>query len=162
MALAALIVSILALLVAAASVAYVRRQTLASQALVATDTQRHHTERTPVWMSTLEQADTGDWYTLSLRLMRSQPLGSIAVAIFDAHGIAFAPSQNGVDPALPSPVLTATHGALIEGERAVWRLALDPERSGTLHLHIDSTSAGESWKSAGHVDVPGDPSGSIW
>ncbi len=165
----ALVVSILAIAISVVTFWYVRRQAvaaerqaIASQALVATDTQRHHTERTPVWVPTLEQADTGDWYTLSLRLMRSQPLSFIAVAIFDAHGIAFALSQNGVDPAPPSPVLTATHGALIEGERAVWRLALDPERSGNMHLHIDSTSAGESWKSAEHVDVPGDPSESVW
>jgi len=31
-----------------------------------------------------------------------------------------------------------------------------------MHLHIDSTTAGESWKSAEHVDVPGDPSESVW
>jgi type II secretory pathway pseudopilin PulG len=165
----ALVVSILAIAISALTFWYVRRQAVAaeqqaaaSQTLVATDTQRSHVERTPGWAHTLEQSDTGDWYTLSLRLMKSEPLDSVVVVIFDASGISFAPSQKGVDPSLPSPVLTATCGKLIEGEQAVWRLALDAERSSVLHLHVESTAAGETWKSALHVDVPGDPSQSVW
>lgn len=154
--------SVVALLIALASFAYVRRQALASEQIAATDRGRSHKERTPAWKPTLEQADHGDWYTLSLRLAESPPLDSVVVNIFDSPGISFLTSQKGVDPSHASPVLTATHCALIEGEQAMWRLTLELERAPELHLRVQSTASSEPWETALHIDVPGDPSQSVW
>jgi hypothetical protein len=178
---AALIISILAIATSAWGVWYVRRQAVASEmqalaaqtqaaasetqaaasaAIAATDTQRNHMERTPRWEPKLAQSDTGGWWTLTLRLRTSGPLDSINVRIFETQGIAFTSNQKGIDPSDPSPVTRAKSDALLEGESATWRLSLEPERSTQLRLHVDSTSADESWSSAVHIDVPGDPSNS--
>lgn len=44
----------------------------------------------------------------------------------------------------------------------MWRLALELERAEELHLRVQSTSSGEPWESALHIDVPGDTSSSVW
>jgi hypothetical protein len=152
MALASLIFSILALLVATASAWFTRRQAVI-------DAERRRDERTPVFSGEIEAVHAGDtpsWYRLKLRLDSREALLGLSVAIVDSDGVRFAPSQEGVGS--PSPSATAKRESLQPAESAVWQVLLDEQRAGHLQLRIDCRDqSGLKWTVPHRMPVPPPP-----
>ncbi|MFG3604540.1 hypothetical protein [Micromonospora chersina] len=149
MAVAALITSIVAALVAGTSAAFTFWNARVNAA-------RWRRERTPHFDADIE--DRRSWYRLRLRLTSADPVCSVAVTLIDGHGISITPSQKGVDPMSTLPVRTATHGALQTGEFAMWRVDLDEDRAGKVTVRIESQgrSRRDRWTEVVELDVPAD------
>lgn len=131
MAVAALIVSILALLVALKSAFYARKQAgMAARA-------REQAE-TPGFNSAIEIENPGsdtNWYVLRLTLATQWPVTGLQIAIIDGTGVEFTPSQAGVDNS-SVPILAAEWDNLGPGDTAVWRVRLAESPSITVRMRI--------------------------
>lgn len=155
MAIAALIVSILAMLVAGGSLVYTRRQAVDTSRLAKIESERHHREREPVLYGWIESMNNGGWYRLWLRLDSKEQLSSLRVEIVEGAGVTFPPSQNGVDPSGKRP-LAATWSKLDPVESACWMVELAEERSSQIRLRAETTSDGGEWTVSVPVEVPVD------
>jgi hypothetical protein len=126
---AALVISVLALMTAVASVLYVRRQTATGEHLRGIEDRRDRDERRPTFEVSVDRNRHSRTTHLTVRLRQShRPLVSVTVEIIDSDGVTFTDSQHGVTAAGPGPIKRASAGPLEVGEAAVWRLALE-ERS---------------------------------
>lgn len=135
---AALIVSVLALLVSGGAVVYARR---ASQ----NDDARRHEERKPELLSGIKSMNGGSAHLLSLVLQSSEPLTGLVAEILDGRGIAFTASQDGVPPGGPSE-RAEWPGGLAVGERAAWRIDVPKDRlRGKFRLRVTCHRTDDSW-----------------
>src|SRR5687767_1144257 len=102
MTVAALIVSIVAILISLGSIVYARQQAQANKKIAQIEQDRRHEERTPRFTAWVE--DMGSWKRLWLRLESSKALTRLAGTLVEAEGVSFTHSQNGVDPSSPAPI----------------------------------------------------------
>lgn len=152
MALTALIVSVLAFLVSAASAAYARRQALAQDEATAIERERRHVERTPTFESRIEDVNSDfRFFRLWVTLSSGEPLDSIAVELPAECSFRFADSVSGVrDPRHAE----SYQGAIGPGERVCWRVELRHSAKERESLFIRSTSGTGHWTNRVMVDVP--------
>ncbi|MEU2612669.1 hypothetical protein ABZ570_13985 [Micromonospora sp. NPDC007271] len=147
MAVAALITSIVAVLVAGTSAAFTFWNARVNAA-------RWRKDRTPRFDADIE--DRRSWYRLRLKLTSAESVSSVTVTLMEGHGVSFTTSQKGVDPMSTLPVRTATHGALQTGEVATWRVDLDEDRANKVTVRIASqgTNRRDRWTQLVELDVP--------
>ncbi|MFI5584451.1 hypothetical protein ACIA5G_05425 [Amycolatopsis sp. NPDC051758] len=168
MALAALIVSILALLAAGASAYYGRQQAAAAEAAAESaavsaqaasdtarvDNDRRHEERAPK-ISPGELRDHGSGtHILHFRLLDSPELIRVDAEIVDSHGINFRPGTDGTAPAghpvkafyLPEFDYPPGRLRLTTGDGIYWPVELDDVRSNQIHIRLTChTVDDEAW-----------------
>lgn len=151
---AAFIVSVVALAVSIASVAYSRRQTEASEITAKLDSDRRLEERTPEFEGVVEKVGGNESYRLSLRLTKGGPLVAITVTIVGGDGVQFSGNQHGVPG--PEPRASAeTVEPVRPGFAATWHVLLSDERSRTVRLVAHCRGEqGEEWKVPVQVDLP--------
>lgn len=94
MALAALVRSVLALLVAGASELYTKRQADAATLTATLDAERRHEERTPTFDAWIEPVNDGTWQRLWLRLTSHQGLSAVEATITEGVGVEFTRSAS--------------------------------------------------------------------
>lgn len=177
MAIAALVISVLALIVAAASAFYAKRQSDSGreQAAAATltarnDAERRLEERTPSFAGEIEPVNDGRVHHLHLRLTSKEELSAVAVKITEGNGVEFTSSQYGVDPAERPPVLHAraedADGSplrLTPNDRVTWRVQLPDPRPPKIWLKVRAAAGEDTWPAVVvAVDVPLDPAASTW
>lgn len=151
MAIAALVISIFSLLAATASAFYAWK-------IASIERDRQHEEKTPTFKGFIETKNpqgTVHWYTLNLRLESASPLTGIKAIITEGNGIWFWRGVKGVDPSEPMPVRTATWDAMTQGEVALWRVELEPERDEEIRvLVICKGSDDAEWTTLVPVKIP--------
>lgn len=177
MAIAALAISVVALIVAAASAFYARKQADATkeQANAATrmarnDAERRLEERRPSFAGEIEPMNDGGWHRLWLRSTSKEALSSVDVEIAEGYGVQFTSGQHGVDPAERPPVLHARvedekgrPRPLGPNDRAAWRVQLPDSRPPRIRLNVSAAAGEEAWTAVSVVvDVPPDLLFSVW
>lgn len=153
MTVAALVVSIVALIIALISVVYTRQQAQANKKIAQIEQDRRHEERTPKFTAWIE--DMGSWKRLWLRLESPRSLTRLVGTLVEAEGVSFTHSQNGVDPSSPAPIKSASWDKLLEhGESACWSIAFEDDYADKPILRVRCYSDdGDEWT----VSVPFDP-----
>ncbi|ONH55457.1 hypothetical protein CcI49_28455 [Frankia sp. CcI49] len=147
MEITALVVSIISIVIALGSVVYTRRSTHIEE-------DRRRQERTPLFTCSIEAINDGMAHLLHLRLDTPWPLADITAEIVDGEGVAFTPSQDGVERT-SAPIRTATFGRLVLGERATWRIDVADQRAAQIHARLTCTDRrGTSWPVLVSVDTP--------
>ncbi|MEV7091802.1 hypothetical protein AB0M80_03080 [Amycolatopsis sp. NPDC051045] len=178
MALAALIVSIFALLAAGASAYYGRQQAAAAKAAADSaavsaeaaaetarlDKDRRHEERTPkVSPGELQSHNGGAWRVLHFRLQESPPLARIEAEIVDSRGFYFRPGMNGTSPQgrpliafyLPTFDSSPDRDQLTTGDAVYWVVDFDEERGTKLHIRLTCIAPdGDQWTIHREISVP--------
>lgn len=143
MEIAALMISIFALLAAAASVVYTRQQAQIARALHDLEEERRQAETEPVLRAKTE--NVGSWHRMWLLIDRSEPLARIDAEIVGGRGISFSRGVEGIDPSAPFPVLSAFYipeflrsdcAALHTGDSACWRVELEDDRTDVARLRV--------------------------
>ncbi len=97
MAFAAVVLSVLALLVAGASAFYTKRQADAAARTATLDAERRYEERTPTFDAWIEPVNGGGWHRLWLRLTSRQDLSAVQVEITEGEGVEFTTGSGDVD-----------------------------------------------------------------
>lgn len=161
MALAALILSVLALFMAGASALYTKRQADATTATAALEAERRHDERTPLFDVWIESVSFG--HRLWVRLTSGEALSAVDVEITEGEGVEFSTGQHGVDPGARPPVLHASkwgeagQEGMAPDERTAWRVMLPQNRPSKIRLKISAVQNESKWNVAVPVAVPPDP-----
>ena len=161
MAVAALAVSLVALVMAALSVVYTRRQTISAQQVAKIDVERRKTERTPTFAGHIEDVNEGGWHRLVLRLTSAESLPGVAVEITEGRGVAFTTGQYGVDQSGASPGKAQHAEALTPDSTAVWRIALAEDRAPVVRLSVTTRIDGDEWTVPVAVTVPPDVASNV-
>jgi len=144
---AALVVSIFSALVSVGSVVYARRA-------VRIEEDRRRDEQIPSFTGDIEEMNYGAWHRLHLRLATPWPLEHLTAEIVEGDGIGFTQDQNGVERA-PAPIRTAAFGALLQGDRATWRVEVAEERSDQIRIRVACTDRRAArWQVSVPVDAP--------
>src|SRR5215469_11508084 len=168
MAVAGLVVSILALIVAVASAYYARSQARSASGAPVIGRARHLEERRPRLSGRIERLGSGA-HRLVVTLESDEPIGGLQVAISPAQGASFDPNVFGVwPPAKPGePALTAlaydassnAPASLAPGQSAYWKIVLAAAHASPIKLEADASGiSGERWQSIPIVaDVETDP-----
>ena len=159
---AAFVISVLALLVAAASGIYARHSALSAREVAEIEVARHRKEREPRFEVEIESVNEGGWHRLWLRLTSDEPLDGIEVTLDAQDGITFTSSQAGVDPNDRSHLHAKVPKRLDHRERAAWRVSLPEQRPRQATLLVSARLGHDSWNVPVHVDVPGDVANSVW
>lgn len=167
MALAALVLSVLALLAAGASALYTKRQADAATLIATLDAERRHEERTPTFDAWIEPVNDGTWHRLWLRLTSPQGLSAVEATITEGAGVEFTTGQYGVDPGALPPVLHASTmdetGAkgLAPDERTCWqvRFSQSPKPS-EFRIRISAAQNDSTWNVTIPVRTPREPT--VW
>ena len=120
MAVAALVISILALAVASVSALFSKRQTSVAERREAVDAGRRHDERTPSFTGDIESVNDGEWYRLWLRLTSTEELAHLQIDITESNGVTFATGQDGVIANGPS-LHAESVGGLVSDQAIAWR-----------------------------------------
>lgn len=150
MAIAALVISLISLASVPAAIfsaIYARRSAASAAA-------QTHDARRPDWTPTF--TPQGEGGVLELRLRSNRGLNSVTATIVDSTGISFSTSQEGVDPAAASPVVSAKAGPVAPAEPASWRLIVNARDHATLlHLRVHCVDdADDSWDVPIDVSIP--------
>jgi hypothetical protein len=163
---AALIISIVAILVAGVAAYYTRRQSRAADVTAANDSSRRHDELTPRFSASLVSlAGSVGLYTLRLHLEGPQPLSAVSVRLLDApRGMRFTSEQAGVAADAPAPVLNAfavpPDGiALRPYEHSDWQFEItypDDFPVDGLKLLVDANAGEQQWQVRVPVPLPDD------
>jgi hypothetical protein len=125
---AALVVSVVALILSGGSVVYARLQGVESRRLRQIESSRRHDELTPVLLGEVESVNGGSWFRLWLSLLSATPLLALELEIVEGPGVSFTSGQDGVAPMTVQPlraVYDLPH-SLRQGDRHAWRIAFDP------------------------------------
>ncbi|MGI5223520.1 hypothetical protein [Actinoallomurus sp. CA-142502] len=162
MAVAALVISIVSLLVAGLAAWFTWRQTRAEEAATSIERKRHHAEREPAFEGRVKLVSNSGWHRLDLRLAQGGPLAKVTVTIVEGDGVEFAGNQYGV----PGPAARATAftiNPLKRDELATWRVLLADSRSSRIRLVCEcSDDAGDTWEVSTWVDLPPKVRISVW
>lgn len=154
MALAALLVSVFALVAASASAYYARSQAKETQRLAAIEADRHHAERMPQLKASIEP-EGGDWYRLQLILTSGSPLDIVGLEILNKYGAVF-PGEGPISAVSGQP----TWPSLKPGDQASWEIDFDQEVR-VVHLRVTCRSGKEMWNVLAEADTPYDVLDSI-
>ncbi len=166
MALAALVLSVLALLAAGASAFYTKRQADAAARTATLDAERRYEERTPTFDAWIEPVNDGGWHRLWLRLTSRQGLSAVQVVITEGEGVEFTTGQYGVEPGSRPPVLRATKwgAAGAEGmapdERTAWAVQFSQSRPSEIRLQVTAVQKESTWDVTVPVKTPTEPN--VW
>lgn len=167
MTVAALVLSILAIILAGASALYTRKQAIAATATATIETDRRHDELTPRFTALVEpMPHSHPYYKLRLRLDTPQPLTALRVRLLNAPvDVQFTNGQHGTDPGARSPIHEAfavpENGiALRPHDHATWQVELNSVPDGGLRLQVDAEARGGVWQVP--VSVPTPPEHSVW
>lgn len=156
MTVAALVLSIVALIVAICSAAFGYWNASVNAA-------RFRKERAPIFEAEVEEH--GSSHQLNLKLTTPWPLRRVEVTVIDDSGaLTFSPNQNGIVASEPGPILRASHGRITVGESATWQVLVDESKSsGTATLRIDAIGEAkrDRWPVVIDVDIPYDLSRSV-
>lgn len=154
MTIAALVISIVAILIAAASGWFTLRQARAAEATDQRDRLRHLAEREPKLTGSIESVNNGGWWKLNLRLTEGNLLAEVSLTIVEGDGVEFAGNQLGVPGPAPRPT-AVTVKALKRGAAATWRVLLSGDRSRQMRLTATCRGeGGETWEVPVWVDLP--------
>jgi len=147
---AALSISIVAILVAGVAAYYTWRQSRAADVTAANDSSRRHDELTPRFSASLVSLWGSDRLcTLRLQLEGPQPLSVVSVRLLDApRGMQFTSEQAGVVADVPAPVLNASVPQ--DG------IALHPYPVDGLKLLVDANAGEQQWQVRVPVSPPDD------
>jgi len=165
-AIAAFVVSILAVVASSVAVFFTKRQSDAATRMAELEAERRHQERSPTFTGGIELVNDGQWHRLWLRLTSRERLSRVEVEITEGTGVSFTAGQYGVDPTKTGPILQAhragEHGAteLAPDERTTWRIQLTEPRSPEIRLAVHSTSGDAQWNTTVPISVPTNPS--VW
>lgn len=161
MVVTALIISSLALLAAGVSSWFTCQQAQAAKRTLSIEAERRHDERTPQFHTRVEDVDGWHWLRLSLR--STGDLAHLSCELIEARGIEYGRSQNGVDPAAPSPAMVAVwEETLHQGDSAWWRVLLEDDHATEFRLRINCQGDGdEQWTVTVPVTAP-PPGPQVW
>jgi hypothetical protein len=156
MVVAALIVSLLALVVAVVSAVFTGIQAKHTRALAEIEASRRHDEQTPILVARIEGVNrndvTGDagWYRLRLRLDSAESLDGLTAEVIGTDAVSFAPGQVGVEPTI------AAHREPLEpGESVCWRVELpERDRPRAMRLIVRCHRAAAMWPVRVEAEVP--------
>jgi hypothetical protein len=157
MAIASLMISIFALLVAGASALYTRKQARDSKRIANNDVARRLQERAPVIGLEIESGNNGAWYRLWLRLLDNGPLTDAAVEILEPIDVRFKQGTAGVERGPDLRFRFGRTGTLLIGDDFAWRLEW-PDREAPEQIRLKVTcrgsQLGELWSTTRVVEVP--------
>src|SRR5215813_6269745 len=169
MALAALVLSVVAIAVSAVSVWYTRVSADAAMAVRAIEAGRRLGERRPRLSGNVGRI--GSTYRLTVTLESDEPLAAMDVRIpYEAggslQGVSFAPNISGVYPvssgqrayrAFACDPLSGEPSGLRPRDTAIWKVEVDDKRADTLRLEATCRGeAGEMWDAV-LIQAPVDP-----
>jgi hypothetical protein len=153
---AALVISILALVVAVAGAWYARQQARAARASSEIDTARRHDERAPTFSAEVEDADADDAtaperWALCLRLTSQWPVSRLEAEISEGHGVAF-----------------TGHGTMVTARdvahdhRLTWLLNVADDHSDETRLRLTCYQGPSKWIVSTTFSVPFSPRMSVF
>jgi len=158
---AALLISILALVVAVLSARYTRQQARAAGATAEIDKARRHDELVPRFAAELEPMPNSSLYCrLRLRLDSRQSLTALTVRLLEAPvDVQFTHGQTGTDPRARAPVheafaIARSGVALRADEQAIWQIELNSVPNRGLRLQVDAQIGDEVWQVPVTVPIP--------
>lgn len=158
MATASLIISIVALLAAGASVHYTRQQSRSTARLREIEDQRRRGEREPRFEAAVEPLNDGQgtYFRLYLRLRSPESVDALHVYVLDTPNVVFTAGQLGVPAAGSAPAVVASLATspLRPGERATWQLEIREPRPTRLELRVTPRIRANRWESTLSVLVP--------
>ncbi len=166
MDLAALVLSVLALLAAGASAFYTKRQAEAVARTVTLDAERRYEERTPTFDAWIDPVYGGGWHRLWLRLTSREGLSAVQLAVTEREGFEFTTGQYGVELGAQPPVLRATKrgkaGAegMAPDERTAWEVQFSQSRPPEIRLKITAVQEEFTWNVTVPVKTPTEPT--VW
>lgn len=162
---AALVLSIVAVVLAGASAWYTRSQAkwtkrgaLESSRLTSIEAARRHDERRPTLEASVEDVN-GDMGFLRLQvvLASSEPIDSVTVRIRPSQGVRFTPGVSGV-PAIGDGLTARSYSGQITkwARSTAWSIEGIPARPMPGELTIDVTAhvGEEAWESTHRVTMP--------
>ncbi|QCB95037.1 hypothetical protein [Cellulomonas shaoxiangyii] len=163
---AALIISAVALLVAALSTLYTRRQARAADETAAIERARRYDERTPeldIEIEPLSRDRLRRHQRLVVRLASSEALTGVDVEIHDAPGLSLSPDQDGVIAGAPGPIVKGSRRArpgevlVSPGQAVTWQTEVTSAgsgRPGRARLVVSAVRGDEVWVIHREVRVP--------
>lgn len=175
MALASLLISVLAILIAIASVVYSRRQATASEGALAIDRERRLEERRPRLSGKVERVD-GGMTQLKITLESNEPLAKVEITIPSGQGVTFhhergetfgvsvRPDCIGPPDAFSYHEFTGEPSGMAPRESITWRVDLAEMHADTVRLEaICYGPAAERWDSV-MITAPVEPdvSKTVW
>ena len=157
MAVAALVVSILAILISALSALYTRRSAKAEEGTLAIETARRLKERQPQLSARIEKIGISpDTYQLRVTLDSDEPLRALDIEMEWAQGFAFQIGSFGIYPSEPNevPLRAFAHdmsdnkpAGIMPRKSMTWRLALPGTDIGPVRLEATCYGEhGERWE----------------
>ncbi len=161
MAVAALVLSILSLLVTGLALLYFKRQAQAAGTVAAIERARRHDEQVPKLQAEIEAVGEGGWHRLWLHLMSTEARVTVTLEILDDCGIVFGRDQQGVDHGPLNTKRTTATGVLTHEHPEAWRVELGAVRPSVMRLVVAANGAG-GWRIPLKVTVPTDMARSIW
>lgn len=162
---AALVLSVVAVVLAGASAWYARSQAewtkrgaLESSRLTSIEATRHHDERQPKLEASVEDVN-GDMGFLRLAIVLVSPerIDSVTVRIRPSQGVRFTPGVLGVPAVGDGLVARSYSGQVTKWARsAAWRIESVPAQPMSDELTIDVTAhvGEEAWESTHRVPMP--------
>lgn len=160
MTVAALVLSVVAILVAVASAVYTRRGADAQAALTRIEAARHLEERRPKLVGKVERIGAGSRQRLQLTLVSDEPLTAIEVTIpriqgVSPQGVSFTLNIYGVYPSRPGELpdrafcydpYSGQPSGLKPGDSITWAVELADKHVDTLRIEAACHgTAGELW-----------------
>jgi len=162
-AVAALGISVIALVIAVASAKYTRDQAVESRKMRQIEAERRHQERTPEFAAEVEPVNDGAWFRLWLTLDGATPLHRIEAHLLDPEGASFTTGQDGVAAgnARPQDAVGDFPDGLLSGDRHCWRIELgkDPSAGTTVRVRVrchgrNADGDPVAWTVLAQADVP--------
>lgn len=152
MALAALIVSALALVISGVSVVYTRSQSIAQNEATAIERERRQAERTPNFEVEIEDVNNDfTFFRLWVRLVSNESLDSIAVELPEECSFRFVSDTSGVN----DPRRAQSYQGVIEpGERVAWRVELAEPVRAPEAFYVRSTAGSAQWAERVTIELP--------
>lgn len=154
---AALCISILALVAAGGAALFTRSQAIATRELADRDAARRFQERRPQWRALLEATSSGPGapHRLTLELTSPETVDQVRVVSLDASRLAFTDSQEGVDQ-LGDEALSVRPVRTRRLTDAAWRVLIpDPAASASkARLEVTAKIDGEEWTDVVEADLP--------
>ena len=165
MTVAALVISVFALVASGASVLYTRRQAKTATEATELDRARRHDELTPQFTGEIEWMQHSHPYArLRLRLQTPQALTDLRVRLLEAPiDTQFTRGQIGVDPAARFPIHEAFAQVVGDGpalapfNRATWQLELNDPAPQLLRVQVEATIGDDRWTVQVPLQVPPSP-----